>query len=76
MIIFAKTHKHMTPKQAALTATLVVLAIAGYCTWIALSPKETAIKILFGTFIIVVACILWTAIFFFAMKLGSDNSND
>jgi hypothetical protein len=66
----------MTPKQAALTATLVVLAIAGYCTWIALSPKETAIKIVMGTIIVCIALVIWIIVFVFAMKAGNDNSND
>jgi len=57
----------MTPKQAAMTATLVVLAIAGYCTWIALSPKETAIKIVMGTIIVAAALVVWLVIFLFAV---------
>jgi hypothetical protein len=63
----------MTPKQAALTATLVVLAIAGYCTWIALSPKETAIKILNSS--IVVGCVLiaWMILFIVFLKSHKEN---
>jgi hypothetical protein len=65
----------MTLKQAALTATIVVLAISGYCTWIALSPKETAIKIITWSVIIAVHFIAWAFIFLFLAK-NTTNSND
>jgi hypothetical protein len=65
----------MTPKQAALTATIVVLIISGYGTWIALSPKETAIKIITYSVIIAVHFIMWAAIFLFLAK-NTTNSND
>lgn len=65
----------MKPKQAALTATIVVLAIAGYCAWIALSPKETAIKIIMGTVIVAVAFVVWIAVFVFTVNKG-PYSND
>jgi len=66
----------MKPKHAALTATIVVLLIAGYCTLIALSPKETAIKILIGTALVAAAFVVWIVVFVFAVKGSNDNLND
>jgi hypothetical protein len=66
----------MTPKQAALTATIVVLAIAGYCTWIALSSRETGLKIIGGTVLVACAFIACMVIFIIAMKSGNENLND
>ena len=52
-----------TEKKAAIYATLVFLAIAGYCALLALSPKETAIKILDGSAIVGCALVAWMVLY-------------